>query len=1158
MAQNVILKAKGISVDSNPLGATPEGSMSEALNVVIDRDEIVEPRRGFFEYGTSFGAGNDRTKQLFNYKDRILRHVLDKLQFDADNNGLFLDINNPSTVNEIKSGLRIKAIEANGNFYFVSSTGVKKISARVATDLFNATIQLAGGVKALNVNALANFTSLGFLEPNAKVAYRIVFGIKDINENLILGTPSSRVVVYNITTDSCNVDINFTLPSEIDSTNYFYQVYRTGVFSAAPGTEAPDPGDEMNLVLEDTITSAQLTAGEVLLTDITPETFRKNGALLYTNPNSGEGIEQSNERPPFGSDIALYKGYTFLANTKTVQRLNLSFLSIQNLIDGISNFTITDTITSTVYTFQGYFETFALDYVDAVYSDFVNAAPAEAKYFTLISANEERKYLIYYYETVNDQEPSLPGYVNIKVTLAPGDTITDIIDKTITEIETATDDFNLSVAGTILTVECSNNGYVNTLATTTITPLIPNLTQDGNGLGEDIPNKKIFLPKVPTGDQFGPTTSQQLEQVAKSFERVVNANDALVYAYYSSGFDDIPGQLLLENRDIVGGVFYLTSNAGDQFNPTVPANLITGNQVFSNNEVRPNRIHYSKFQQPESFPLANYIDIGPKDREIKRIIPLRDSLFILKEDGVYRLSGDVAPFTVAPFDFSVQVLAPDSAVVLNNQIYVLSTQGVVVITDTGVSVISSPIENVLLKLIKQAPNYKTISFGVSYESDRAYHLWLPTNSSDAVATQCYRYNTFTNSWTRWDNSKTCGLVNFADDRMYLGAGDENFIEKERKDLSRIDQADRQYELQVVLNKVVDNQLELNLINNVQVGDILLQKQYLTITQFNRILLKLDTDITVNQTDFYSTLKMDVGMNLRTQLNLLAAKLDADTGLTYTNYQTLIQNYSATINLITPNEFETIVQTTTPHNIVVNRFINIGGTDSSPSIDGSYKVIAVTPTTLTIDKTIAFSGTTGTLQTNINNFIDIQTCFNLIVNNLNDDPGAFYSNYDQSEDSTEFEGIVIGLNKPDNIVFLKNNLPLVFGDITLYKAIKSKVIWNPQFFQDPTVEKQITQGTMMFEDTNFSTVSIGYSSDLSPSFEDTEFNGAGNGDWGQFNWGGVNWGGIGAPVPLRTYIPLEKQRCRFMNVKFEHKVAFEKYSIYGLSLTFRPYNIKAYK
>lgn len=1156
-SQAVTLKAKGLSVHSNYLGGTPEGSMQEALNVVIDRNDIVEPRRGFAEYGNIFGLGNDRAKQLFNYKDRILRHINGKLQYDSDEQGLFLDLNGLS-IEETTSGLRIKSIEANGNFYCVSSTGVKKLSARTINDLLVASIELAGGVKALNLEAFADFTSLGFLEPNSKVAYRVVFGIKDINENLILGTPSARAVIYNVTSDASIATLNFSLPSEIVSTSYFYQIYRTGVFASAPLTEAPDPGDEMYLVLEDNITSAELIAGEVTITDITPEAFRRNGTLLYTNPVSGEGIEQSNEKPPFGTDIALYKGYTFLSNTKTVQRLNMSFLSIQDMTSGTSNISITNGITTNVYTFNGTYETYTVDFGTSVHVNFINVVPATAKYFTLTSSNGERKYLIYYYETANDQTPLLSGYVNVKVTLLPGDTLTDIINKTETEISNATDDFNMTIAGTTLTAECSNNGQVVTVPVETITSASFVISKDGLGTGEDIPTNKIFLPKVPTGGINGPTTSQQLEQVAKSFERVTNAQDTLVYAYYTSGFNDLPGQMYFENRETTGPIFSLISNVGSQFNPTLPVNTSSVNQVRSNNEVRPNRIHYSKFQQPEAFPLANYIDVGPKDREIKRIIPLRDSLFIFKEDGIYRLSGDVTPFTVAPFDFSVQVLAPDTAVVLNNQIYALSTQGVVVITDTGVSVISRPIENLLLGMTKRCLFYKTVSFGVSYESERSYLLWVPTNPNDTTATQCFRYNTFTNSWTRWDNNKTCGLVNFSDDKLYLGAGDGNFIEKERKTLTRIDHADREYELQVSLDGVNGNDLDINVVSRIQIGDLLLQKQYLTVSQFNRILLKLDNDISVNDTDYTSSLEMLYGQNLRSKLELLAFKMDNDTGLIFNNYLSLIQSHSVSIASILPNGSTTIIQTSSPHNITTGRMINISATNSTPDINGTYEVVASTLNTLTINKIIALSGTTGTLQTNLQNFVDIQTCFNLITANVNNDNGAFYSNYDISSGSVDFEGTVIALTSPVTTITVNQNLPLIAGDITLYKAIQTIVIWNPQYFGDPTVEKQISQGTMMFENGNFSTVKLSYSTDLSPSFEETQLSGAGIGDFGQFVFGGVNWGGLAAPIPLRTYIPLEKQRCRFMLVKFEHKVSFEKYNIYGLSLTFRNYNVKSYR
>jgi hypothetical protein len=98
---------------------------------------------------------------------------------------------------------------------------------------------------------------------------------------------------------------------------------------------------------------------------------------------------------------------------------------------------------------------------------------------------------------------------------------------------------------------------------------------------------------------------------------------------------------------------------------------------------------------------------------------------------------------------------------------------------------------------------------------------------------------------------------------------------------------------------------------------------------------------------------------------------------------------------------------------------------------------------------------------------------------------------------------------------------------------------------------------MFEDNNFTTAQVAYSSDLSPGFVEVEFNGYGNGDWGQFDWGNQFWGGLSSAKPLRTLIPRQKQRCRYMGVRFTHSNAQENFAIYGLSLTFRPYSEKAY-
>ncbi len=1145
-SQFLELKAKGLFTYSNPLSdAVPIGSFATVSNIVVDRNEIIEPRRGFTQYGNPFGVGSDRVKQLINYKDRILRHVLTSVQYDL--NESFISFSGPSIT---ETGLRIKSLEANGNLYFASSGGIKKISARTASDFTNVSIEDAGGVKALDLTAMPDYSTAGFLLPNSKVAYRIVWGTKDLNENLILGAPSSRTVVYNLsTTDSAIVDLTFSIPSDIVDPIYFYQVYRTGVFQGdiTPTVVEPvDPGDEMYLVFEETLTAADIIAGVINTQDITPEDFRKNGALLYTNPTSGDGIESANEPPPFAKDISLYKNYTFYGNTSTLQRLNLAFLSVTGLVDNVSVFEVTDDTHTNTYTFQGSIETYTADFTGTIKSDYHNAAPGTAKYFTLDSSNDERSYYVWFSQTINDEDPLLTGKLGIKIDIVPADTVSQLIDKTANGINLVTNDFNISRIANILTIECSNNGYITASPTENIA-LPFSISKDGLGTGQDAGANKIFLPRVPTGGENGPTTSQQLEQIARSLVNVLNDQDDIVNSYYVSGFNDVPGQVLFEQQDTVGPQFYLTSDQGGQFQPNLP---VSGTAVASSNEVSPNRIYYSKLQQPEAVPIGNYIDVGPKDREIKRIIALRESLFIFKEDGIYRLTGDSAPFIVTAFDFSAQVLAPDTAVVLNNQIYALSTQGVIQITDTGVSVMSRPIENLLLNITRQNYNYKTASFGVAYETDRSYLLYLPSSPNDVVATQCLRYNTFTNTWCKWNVTNTAGIVNFADDSLYLGAGDINLVEKERKTLTRKDHADRQYDLQVQLDGVDGKTISLNSTTQVAVGDVLIQKQYLTAALFDRLLDKLDRDIQVGDDD-YMSMAYIAGQNMRSKLIDLANKMDTDPGIAYTSFFSDINDYTNSVLSIVTSTTQTTITTTVPHSIKATRFINVGAA-------GTFQVVSVGVSTLVINTVLTY--TPATIQTDVNDFRDMQACYNLMTAALNFDSGAFFTNYPTSTGDVEFEVVILSVNKSANQVSVKYSEIFLFGEITLYKAIASQVIWNPAYFSDPSMFKQIREGTMIFENANFSKATLSYATDLSPSFESIVFEGPGLsvGDWGYFDFGSINWGGVAAPIPLRTLIPRNKQRCRFINVKFEHKVAFEKYAIYGLSLTARNYSTRAYR
>jgi len=798
---------------------------------------------------------------------------------------------------------------------------------------------------------------------------------------------------------------------------------------------------------------------------------------------SGDGIEQSNEPPPFAKDIEEYKGYTFYANTSTRQQLNISQLTIQDLVSGTSKIFVTDNTTTREYTYIGDNAEYLLTFVNDTGTEYDGA------YVLLGSAiNRDETLYKFWFNTGTSTEPTVTGSISIEVDISGLSTAADIADKFEESLILGTRSFNVTGAGASRTVTSADNGLVSTASSSTVGGAF-SVTDVKLGAGEDPAANEIFLPRVPAISENGPSVSQQIDRAARSLVNILNRDSlGLVNAFYLSGFSDVPGQLNIQQRDLTGAQFFIYANTlttAEEFSPSLgflPSNL---NDLISSNEVRGNRIYYSKFQQPEAVPLLNFIDIGPRDFSIQRIVALRDSLFIFKEDGIYRLSGDVAPFSVAPFDFSLTLQAPDTAVVLNNQVHALTTQGVVQVTDTGINVISRDIENLLLSITGPQFATETASFGVTYETDRSYLLFTVTNAEDTVATQCFRYNSFTNTWVRWDLTKTCGLVNFRDDKLYLGAPDLDIIEQERKSLNRTDYADREFDQQIAPEGVSQDLLTLSSIVNIEVGDVLLQTQYLTLSQFNRLLRQLDKDPGVADSDYEVSLEAIPGVNLRNRVNNLALKLDADAE-------------------ITANDFDA-----------------------------------------SISKTLGFIAT--------------QSDFNIIIGKLNSDSSVFFDNYDESTGTVPVESVVLEiLEDPNNTVRVNYNFPFIEGPIIQYKAINSNVIYAPQVLGNPTTHKQVREGTFLFEDNNFTTATVGYKSDLSPFIETINFNGSGIGDWGQFLWGGNNWGGISGAYPLRTLIPLQKQRCRFLQPQFRHKVAFEKFSLFGISLETREFSTRAYR
>ncbi|MDW8347250.1 MAG: hypothetical protein RML94_09860 [Bacteroidia bacterium] len=1163
MANSNLLTVKGLHTFNNDLSSVPEGSLKVAKNVNVDRTGVVEPRRGFKTWRT-LTNNNHRVKALIPYKNSLIVHYADKLAYD---NGTTL-VNYPGTFNEVEANYRLQYVNQNGNIYFNTNDGIKKISTN--STLSSATISNAGGLRALAGEAIPDYASLGFLAPLSKVGYRITWCIKDVNNNLIEGAPSPLFECMNPSSSlSATVKVKFDPPPGA-TTQHFFRIYRTDVYTAASVTELAtlEVADELKLVYEEMYDG---TPGTIVVDDLATTFFRNNQLPLYTNAISGEGISQSNFAPPFSITLENYLGYTFYANTKLKHFRVIDVLGVSNFksyggsqvydVDtnlqliplnptiSITSLSITPTSASITFsslpselgvgkyivvygsgvtgldsnehqitavsgntiTVTGSFSGTPNASKTAVYTGFFQikkgSNPA-SRYFavglkeieeftftgynntnkssqypntqiiTMYSADNRIKYGIWFAHSSTDTPPSFNG-VTVRVKLyASSMTAQQVAEEFKNAIENETLDLEavrLSGASNdvVRVVRLISGPATNTSFSGPI-PGITTHTIVQEGYGENSVKKHVLFPRA-----LSAATS--IDEYTKSLCRVINKNTAeYVNAFYIFDPGSNPGKVEFQSKiwdNEAIELDYYPIEFRENFNPNFP--------LLTENVQTKNRLYFSKLYQPEAVPIANYIDIGSSDYPIERIVALQDSLIIFKRDGIYRLSGSSPnSFFVTVLDRSAYIIARDAVTVLNNLIYAFTSQGVVQVSDTGIAIISRPIENLLLKYFSDDfTSLKHMLFMFSSEEDRALFFAVPENNTDTSATIIYRYNIFTQAWTTWTLPTICGIS--FNSRIYLGMGDIAGIDIERKDFSKYDYADRIYTKQFIFNSFISpNKFKLSSVSDTQIGDALYQKQAVTISKFNQLTAQLYSDPAIQalppaQKSFYQTFKANIGDNISNKLQTLATTLNTHLGTSFTT----------------------------------------------------------------------------TFSTNVN---ILYNQYNTFITQLNNAPELVLSSYQPLTSFTYYESPIIKIDSNNKIVTTIDKVPFLEGDVELHKAIRAEFEYNPLTFGDVSALKHIRYGSVLLANADLYLAEIGYASDLSPYFEFIKFSLEGDGSWGVFFYGNTAWGGFGTQIPFRCTIPRQKQRCRFIRPKFKHYVAFFKFLVLGVSFDLDGAGNNAYK
>jgi hypothetical protein len=118
---------------------------------------------------------------------------------------------------------------------------------------------------------------------------------------------------------------------------------------------------------------------------------------------------------------------------------------------------------------------------------------------------------------------------------------------------------------------------------------------------------------------------------------------------------------------------------------------------------------------------------------------------------------------------------------------------------------------------------------------------------------------------------------------------------------------------------------------------------------------------------------------------------------------------------------------------------------------------------------------------------------------------------------------------------------------LLDPIFTEMKWVPATFQNPGMNKQVREVTLMFLADFYGTADISFATDASPSTLTETITGSIPAPWGNFPWGSAPYGGLLRRRPVRIMVPRIHQRGSFLSIGFSHEVAFSPWAIQGLSL-----------
>lgn len=801
--------ARGLFTSPSFLTNAPVGAVVEATNAVVDVPGEYTTRPGFERLAHGLPGnipvsswtvfqGRIVAVSVGLYGGRLFREDPSAPSGWAEYQGIYFPPSPGKDAHGAAIPGKIHFFEAQQALYFTTASGVFRLESLDGTPVLSGVAQALSGTLALSAAG-----SPQALNDGAATAYRYVWGRRAANDRVMLGAPSGRVTIVNTSGTPRDVTHSIPVPFGVDS-SHFLQVYRA---DEVPSTTTPS--DEMYLVHEKpfadmavSITAHNITrhpdfgvtvvsttaphgltqgqaitlndiyarpsdrenfppgikfvdtvvgptaftyvssgpavastgpfyftsASQYTFTDTTPDALKADA--LYTNINFNSlGVGASHYRPPLANATAVFGERAFYGNVELVERVTLNLLGVggtAGLSDGQGLQFLFGSNVVESYTGSTAGESFP-----TTFRIFTSGTPAQNVAETtkslvraINSRGDGRLYAQY-----ASSDGALPGQIIVESRyLGRGSVTVEAIQRGDMWAPALTASMqvkpgNISrTTGNLVTVFPSSTtaGIGHGLVVGQVVELLP------SGSPADrlnFPAGKKVITAVPTIDSF-------------RYQEVGTPPGSTVTNISAMAFRSLHEPVTTDNEAAPGG--WMASDAGN----------------------------------PDSVPFTIPEIAGDRYKRLYRFLHLGNSLFLLKEDGLFRLTGNSPEtFDVTQVDSTVRFVAPDTAMAIGTRAYALTTQGLMSWTEaTRPEPASVPVEDVFRELVDgNRALVERYAFAVNDDASRRAYFWLPdpANPEETGSSTVYVYHTLTDAWTRWDKQAATAMIHPVDGKLYV-------------------------------------------------------------------------------------------------------------------------------------------------------------------------------------------------------------------------------------------------------------------------------------------------------------------------------------------------------------------------------------------------------